>query len=237
MISPEPTKKKKLKAYGYIATLIFLIAAVLIFLYLKYPNLLTIFTEQNKTREFIVQHGVRAPFILIGLQVFQIIFAPIPGHFIGFAAGYLFGAFKGTVYCLLGILIGASITFWLGRIFGRGLLKLFIPEESMQKFDNYVVRKGPFIVFILLLIPFSPLGDIFYYLSGLTAIPFLIYILMVLIARLPNSYVNNLIGAKALTFSAREWVIFLSVLLVLGLIFYFNRKKIEGLILRFVKFR
>ncbi len=229
------TKKKKLLAYGYIAGLIVIITAVLVFLFLKYPNLLTVFTEQTKIREFVAQYGVRAPFILIGLQILQIIFAPIPGHLIGFVAGYLFGAIKGTTFCLIGIVIGASITFWIGRIFGRGLLKLFISPKSMKKFDDYVVRKGPFIIFVLLLVPFSPLGDILYYLSGLTAIPFLIYIIMVLIARLPNSFVNNLIGAKAFSFTAREWVIFLIILIFFALVFYLNRKHIERIILRFAK--
>jgi len=238
--APRPvgnnTKKKKLLAYSYIAGLIVIIAAVLVFLFLKYPNLLTVFTEQSKTREFVAQYGIRAPFILIGLQILQIIFAPIPGHLIGFVAGYLFGSFKGTLFCLLGIFVGASITFWIGRIFGRRLLKLFISQPNIRRFDNYVVRKGPFIIFVLLLIPFSPLGDILYYLSGLTAIPFLVYIIMVLIARLPNSYVNNLIGAKAFSFTAREWIIFLIILVIFALVFYFNRKKIENLILRFVHY-
>jgi uncharacterized membrane protein YdjX (TVP38/TMEM64 family) len=231
-----PEKKKKLLGYVYITILIALIAAGLIYLFKRYPNLLAVFTEQNKIREIITRHGVRAPFILIGLQVFQIIIAPIPGHIIGFVAGYLFGISRGIIYCLLGVVLGASITFWIGRIFGRKLLQLFISQENMQRFDRYVLLKGPFVIFILLLLPVTPLGDILFYLSGLTAMPFLIFLIMALIARLPSTVVNNLIGAKAFTFTAREWIFFLIVLIILSLLFYLSRKKIENIILRFVKY-
>lgn len=207
-----------------------------ILLFRRYPDISRFFTDQTKIRSYITNYGVKAPFILIGLQVFQIVFAPIPGHILGFAAGYLFGALNGTLYCLAGIFIGASIAFWIGRLFGRRLLQTFINPDKMHHFDNYVIHKGPFVIFVLLLLPFSPLGDIIYFLSGLTAIPFLIYILIVLIARIPNNFINNLIGAKAFTFTVREWIIFAVVLAVLAFIFYLNRKRIENLIHKLVKY-
>jgi len=229
-------EKRKYSQLVILAVLLLAIIIGFIVLLRCYPNLLEFFTDQAKIREYIMQYGVRAPFILIGLQVFQIIFAPIPGHLIGFAAGYLFGAFKGTLLCLAGIFIGASIAFWIGRLFGRRLLQTFVNPQKMHHFDNYVINKGPFVIFVLLLLPFSPLGDILYYLSGLTAIPFLIYILIVLIARVPNNFINNLIGAKAFTFTAREWIIFAVVLAVLAFIFHLNRKRIENIIHKLVKY-
>ncbi|MCX7785191.1 MAG: VTT domain-containing protein [candidate division WOR-3 bacterium] len=209
-ILTDTNNSSKAKFFGiaYLVLLITFIIVIAFLLFTKYPILLTVFTDQPKIRDFISQFGIKAPFILIGLQVLQIIFAPIPGHLIGFIAGYLFGVLKGTVFCLIGIFIGASITFWLSRFFGRRLLKLFISKENLEKFDLYVVRKGPFVIFTLLLIPFSPLGDIIYYLSGLTAIPYFVYVVLVIIARLPNNLVNNLIGAKAFNFTLKEWVIF-----------------------------
>lgn len=227
--------QRNTKIYFYIALIVLILAIALILLFTKAPGFWLIFSDQQKIRNFISSFGVKAPMILIALQVLQIIFAPIPGHFIGFSAGYLFGIFKGTFLCLLGIGIGSTITFWLSRVFGRRLLLIFINPESMKRFDNYIVRKGPFIIFILLLIPFSPLGDVVYYLSGLTAIPFGFFLLMVIIARLPSNFIYSLLGAKAFSFTVREWLIFLIVLVILTLLFYRNRRRIERIILRFVK--
>lgn len=229
--------RAKFLGVTYLLLFIAIIILITFYLFAKYPILLTIFTDQPKIRDFISQFGIKAPFILIGLQILQIIFAPIPGHLIGFVAGYLFGVLRGTICCLLGILGGASITFGVARIFGRRLLKLFIAQENMEKFDRYVVRKGPFVIFTLLLIPFSPLGDILYYLSGLTAIPYLVYIVLVLIARLPNILINNLIGAKAFTFTLKEWIIFLLLLFIFAAIFYWQRNNIERIILKQIKIK
>lgn len=230
--------KKSRKHFLLVLILIALLLIVigLVFIVKRYPGLLTVFTDQEKTRAFINQYGVRAPFILIGLQILQIVFAPIPGHLLGFAAGFVFGAVKGTMLCLVGIVVGASITFWIARIFGRRLLLTFVSHEKMHRFDNYIIHKGPFVIFVLLLMPFSPIGDIIYYFSGLTAMPFLVYLIMVIIARIPNNFVNNLIGAKAFTFTSREWIIFIVILTVLAFIFCLNRKKIENTIEKLVKY-
>jgi len=227
--------KRRWIAYAYLFLLIVVIVLAIVFLVKRYPNLLAIFLDQQKIRTFVISHGVRAPIILIGLQVLQIIVAPIPGHIIGFAGGYLFGALRGILYCMIGVVLGATITFWIGRIFGRGLLQMFISHENMNRFDRYVLMKGPFIIFVLLLIPITPLGDILFYLSGLTAMPFFIFLIMAVIARTPSNVINNLIGAKASSFSAQEWIIFLVVIAVFVLLFYLNRKRIEKIILRFVK--
>jgi uncharacterized membrane protein YdjX (TVP38/TMEM64 family) len=231
----KPPKKKRIIAYCYIGFIIIILTLTLIFLFRRFPNLWAIFADQQKIRAFISGYGVRAPMILVGLQVLQIIFAPIPGHLIAFTSGYLFGAINGTLLSILGIAIGGTIAFWIARFFGRRVLLTFISSDKMHKFDDYILHKGPFIIFILLLIPFSPLGDVIYYLSGLTPLPFLVFFIMVIIARLPGNIVSNLIGAKAFTFTGRDWLIFLGIIIVFALVFYFYRKHIEKIILRFVE--
>ncbi len=238
MVAVQPTEQKPKRgwiAYLYLFSLIAIIILAAVFLNKRYPNLLTTFLDQQKIRAFVTSYGVRAPIILVGLQVLQIIIAPIPGHIIGFVGGYLFGALRGILYCMLGVIIGATLTFWIGRIFGRGLLQLFISHENMNRFDRYVITKGPFIIFVLLLLPVTPLGDILFYLSGLTAMPFLVFLIMAVIARTPSNVINNLIGAKAATFNFQQWIIFIIVIAVFILLFYLNRNRIEKIILRFVK--
>lgn len=238
MVEKNPVEQKPERGwipYLYLFSLIVVVILVFVFLFHRYPNLIKIFLDQQKIRAFVVSHGTRAPIILIALQVLQIIVAPIPGHIIGFVGGYLFGAWRGILYCMLGVVIGATLTFWIGRIFGRGLLQLFISRENMNRFDRYVLMKGPFIIFVLLLIPVTPLGDILFYLSGLTAMPFFIFLIIAVIARTPSNVINNLIGAKAATFNLQQWIIFIIVIAVFILLFYLNRQRIEKIILRFVK--
>ncbi|MCX8015428.1 MAG: hypothetical protein N2748_05360, partial [candidate division WOR-3 bacterium] len=83
------SQPKKGYIYFYIALLILILAAVLIFLFIKVPGFWLIFSDQQRIRNFVSSFGVKAPLILVAIQILQIIFAPIPGHFIGFTAGYL----------------------------------------------------------------------------------------------------------------------------------------------------
>jgi len=231
---PSPAQKRT-TAFFYLGFIVIVFILGLIFLYQKFPNLWETLSDQQKIRSFISGYGVRAPLILVGLQVLQIIFAPLPGHFIAFSSGYLLGVVKGTLLSLLGITIGCTLTFWISRFFGRQTLLNFISNDKMSKFDEYILHKGPFILFVLLLIPFSPLGDVIYYLAGLTPIPFFVFLLMVIIARLPSNIINNLIGAKAVTFTKQDWLVFLAIIIIFASLFYLFRRQIERLILRFVK--
>ncbi|MCX7757961.1 MAG: VTT domain-containing protein [candidate division WOR-3 bacterium] len=150
----------------------------------------------------------------------QIIFAPFPGHWVGFVSGFVFGVLHGLIYSLTGILLGATIDFWLGRLLGRKFLMVFVSTEKIKIFDFYVLKYGTAIIFLLLLLPFSPLGDVVYYLAGLTAVPFLFFLFMVFLARLPNALFFNLLGAKVVDLGMPIVLVFVGVLVVVGVIFY-----------------
>ncbi len=215
------------------ALFVLLFIILILILFRRYPQLPLILTNPQEIRAFVSQFGLRAPLVFIALQVVQIIVAPLPGYIVELVAGYIFGAWHGTIYCMLGILIGSSLAFSIGRLFGRNLLQTFINKEKMQRFDDYVVHKGPFIIFLLLL--FSLLGDFTYYLAGLTPIPYLIFIFMVLIARLPTNIAYNLVGSKAFSLSLAQWLILIGILLLLAGLFYRFRHQIEKIIIRLTK--
>ncbi|MEO0131336.1 MAG: VTT domain-containing protein [candidate division WOR-3 bacterium] len=215
----------KKNCYGpYILILIILIIGVL--LIIKHFNYFTaIFSNPTRLKEILTSSfgedfRIYAPLVLIGLQTLQIVFAPFPGHWIGFVAGFIFGAVRGCIYSLIGILLGATIDFWLARLLGRRFLIMFISLEQMRTFDFYVLKYGTIIIFLLLLLPFSPLGDIIYYLAGLTAVPYLFFLFMVILARLPNALFFNLLGANATKLDMSIVLVFMGILAIIGLIFY-----------------
>lgn len=62
-----------------------------------------------------LDRGLRpfAPFIFVLLQASQIVLAPIPGQLIAFVGGYLFGVVQGTIYSLIGAVLGRQSYFSL----------------------------------------------------------------------------------------------------------------------------
>ncbi len=228
-MSQKPTEKRKkiLTIIGVSVIVLVIILAIFIFA----PQIIELFKHRDQLRQTILAAGIWAPLAMIGFQILQILIAPLPGNIVSFVSGFIFGTLNGTVFSMMGVIIGSILTFLLARLLGRKILRYLISEEKFQKFDRYTLKQGPFILLLLLIVP-NPIGDGVFYLAGLTNIPLLFYLILVIIGRIPSNFVNNLIGAKATTFTHREWIIFGIIILAIILLYYLNKKRIEGFFLK-----
>ncbi len=190
-----------------------------------------LFKNPEELRQLVRSTGVWSPLAIIGLQLLQIVFAPLPGNITAFAAGYALGFWPTILYLMLGVLGGSAVAFLIARLFGRRILHLFVPPDALRRFDQQVIQRGTFFLFLLLLVP-NPLGDWIYYLAGITAIPFPLFLTLVLIARLPSNIIECGIGASAINFGWREWLIFALLVTGLSALYLLNRNRIEKLLAR-----
>jgi uncharacterized membrane protein YdjX (TVP38/TMEM64 family) len=200
------------------------------------------FRNPEQLQHLVASWGIWAPLGFVGLQLVQVIVAPLPGNVVAIAGGYVFGVGKALSLCMVGVVVGAAVCFLLSRSVGRRLLRLFVPEKTMDQFDEFAARRGPLYVFLLLLVP-NPLGDWLYYLAGLTALPLPLFLLQVLIARIPTNLFETFIGSQAARLGSRgyhlawwQWTVFGALVLVLAIVYFLNRKRIEALFLRFTKY-
>lgn len=184
------------------------------------------FRNPEEIRLLVKSWGIWAPLGVIILQLIQIVVAPLPGNMMSFASGYALGFWPTIVWLILGVLGGATLAFIIAKVSGRRLLRLFVPSEALAKFDALVLKRGLCYIFLLLLVP-NPLGDWVYYLAGLTGIGYPIFLLLVFIARLPSNVIECGLGAKAINFGLREWLILvvLAGLMVVG--YFLKQRQIE----------
>lgn len=114
---------------------------------------LAFLSDAGALRAFIRQYGFRAPLVLGVLQILQVVIAPIPGQVLAVVAGYLFGAWWGTLYNVIGITGGSTIAFWLSRRFGRAYVENIVHEEVLASFDAISDDYGRVTLFLLFLVP------------------------------------------------------------------------------------
>jgi uncharacterized membrane protein YdjX (TVP38/TMEM64 family) len=153
------------KAFIKIAILLAIIVLG-IFLF-SYYDLYRFFISRRKIIEFVNSFGPLAVVIFIGLQVLQVIVAPIPGEVNGFIGGYLYGPILGTLYSTIGLTIGSWIAFALARWLGLPFVEKVIDSKILRKYDHFMEHRGTLITFILFLIPGFP-KDALSYIVGLS---------------------------------------------------------------------
>jgi uncharacterized membrane protein YdjX (TVP38/TMEM64 family) len=136
-------------------------------LYLLFPlGMVEYFTNRHLLTHVIIQHRTNAVFIFIGLQILQVVAAPVPGEVTGFVGGIMFGTLGGIVYSTIGLTIGSWIAFSLARMAGRPLVEKIVNPATINRYDYVMRHKGIFLTFLMFLIPGFP-KDLLCYLLGL----------------------------------------------------------------------
>jgi len=67
-----------------------------VFLFFYY-DLYSLFLDRRKLIQFVSSFGPLSVVIFIGIQILQVLIAPIPGEISGFIGGYLYGPYLGTL--------------------------------------------------------------------------------------------------------------------------------------------
>jgi uncharacterized membrane protein YdjX (TVP38/TMEM64 family) len=173
-----------------------LIVAGLIFLGVKYTVPLTrLVSDAGKFGNYLQSFGTLGVMVFVLIQSVQVVIAPIPGELTQFAGGYIYGTWLGTLYSMAGILLGSMVVFALGRGLGFPLLRLFISEKVLQKF-NFLINhpKTELVILVLFLIPGSP-KDMLTYIAGLTPVKPVRFFVTAMVARFPGILLSSFIGA------------------------------------------
>lgn len=192
------------------------------------------FRSPAELRELVQHWGVWAPAGTVLFQMLQIVVAPLPGSVMSFACGYALGLWPTIVWLMAGVALGATIDFALARLLGRRLLRHLVPPDKLARLDDVIVRRGAFYVFLLLLVP-NPLGDWIYYLAGLTPIPFPLFLVFVLAARLPSNLLECGLGSSATRFGVREWLLLGALVTLATLLYLFNQRRIDSFLERLAR--
>lgn len=172
---------------------IFILTLVLIAVFLIVRPYLDVVSDPREVRIFILEFGILGPIVLILLQSAQVVLAPVPGQVLAVVAGYLYGAWWGTLYNMIGVTIGSAIAFWLARRYGRPYVENIVHEDILSSFDaidDEYARLGLFVVF---LVPGLP-DDAICFLGGLTKLPLWQLISIAVVGRFPAFFLINVVG-------------------------------------------
>ena len=197
MDAREVEKKKNDRKTKAAAVIILVTAIGLTFCVLYFGNLKRMATDPVYAREWFAAHHPYSALVYCLLTIVQIFAAFIPGEPLELAAGYAFGAVRGTFLCLLAEGIGSVIVLLLVRRFGPSVVNLFFSDEQLDqlKFLHYSPKRLLLFAAIFMM-PGTP-KDLLCYFAGLTDIDLTKLIIICTLGRIP-SVVTSTLGGSAI---------------------------------------
>ena len=140
----------------------------------------------DSTLEFTSEHLIIGAILLILLRTLSNVLPAIPGGMIVFSAVPIFGWFVAFICNVVGILLGASIAFFLARIYREPLVERFASLNKIHTLGKQVSGKKQFMALVAFRLFTVPVVDISSYVIGLTKISYPKFALATFIATLPT---------------------------------------------------
>jgi len=198
-------------------------------LYVAVRQYLPFLTNARALRAWVAEFGPLAPLAFVIVQAVQVVVAPIPGQAIALMGGYLFGPVAGTLYSLLGVLIGSAIAFQLAKRFGRPFVERVFHEEIIAGFDGFVERIGVPGLFLFVVVPGLP-DDMICFLSGLTTWRLRTFLPVMALGRLPSYALTVYAGDELANGRAGLALVLLALVAVLSVAGYYNQDRIRAFV-------
>ncbi|MGI6204011.1 MAG: TVP38/TMEM64 family protein [Anaerovoracaceae bacterium] len=189
--------KRRLKEINSVVKLLILLGIIIgipVYIYFFQHQIIDTFSSLESTNAYFEAHKTGNIFIILGLQIVQIMISVIPGQWIQFGAGYIYGLVIGIILSVIGAVIGTTVAYYLARFLGHDAVTLFFKEETIENYTEMLnSKKGVTIVFLIYLIPGLP-KDLCCYAAGLSDMKLRPFLLISTVGRLPAMTGSILIG-------------------------------------------
>ncbi|WP_378954185.1 TVP38/TMEM64 family protein [Pelosinus sp. sgz500959] len=178
-------KKSAVKA-GF---LVVIVLAVLLLVHFVGVSRLT----PEAIRKLILSFGWWGPAAYIFIYTIRPLLL-FPAIILTLAGGLAFGPWWGTLYVVIGGLLGACLCFVIARFLGQEKMKKYLGQfPQIQAFDDQIVEHGFRTMLIMRVVPIFPYDPVSY-LAGLSNIRFRDYALATGIGMIPGAFAYNVLG-------------------------------------------
>lgn len=156
--------------------------------------------------------------LIVLLQIFQMIFAPIPGGPVAVMMGFMFGPVVGTLLTIVSTALGTLLIIWCVKRFGMKFVNMFINSKGFEKLKFLHDPSGrDTLLFLLFLIPGTPKDLITFFAPFTGARPRNIVVLAS-VARIPSIFLMVYLGDAISEGNLVKSAIILTIAAVIGLI-------------------
>ena len=215
-MADRKTPRKTFTAKQKVQIVLTILAVLFLFVvgYFIGKPMVALVSDPGEFQVWVERQGILGVLAFIGMVIFQVFAAIIPGGPFQIGAGYAFGVWKGSLICDFATTLASVVIFLLVRRFGVSFIELFIDKEKLEsiKFlkDNEKVEG---ILFLLFLIPGTP-KDLLSYFAGLTRIKLSHSIFICGVGRFPAIFLSCISGSALSTAQYELAIVAMVVIIV-----------------------
>ena len=174
--------KEVLAKTCFLAEILLLLAAVVFFVIIK-TGFIEIVRDEEEFRAFLERAGVWMSIVFIAVQFLQVVILPIPSTVTVVAGSALFGPLLGSVYSLIGILLGSFTAFAVGRFAGYRVVAWLVGKETLDKWLDKIKGKDKIFLSAMFVLPVFP-DDVLCFVAGLSSMSFCLFAVVIVLSRI-----------------------------------------------------
>lgn len=227
---------KKILIYAAFIAVALIVITVLVVFWQQFLHILSSFVIQERYSsigEYIREYGVLGMFIIIALQMFQVIITVLPSEPVQLAAGICYGTFGGSLLCLTGVIIGNQIMY----LFIRNMHYIFTSkkrrrqQEELKRKIEGSNRNLIWMFMLLYITPAIPFGLICIIICS-TGLKWWKYTLLTSLCPIIPITFSVFAGSAVVSSSPQGSAIMMIVIVVIVITVLFNRHRMVALLFR-----
>lgn len=212
-----------------LSTYVFILFCLILLLILQKTGFFEMVRDAEHLQSYLQKAGIWMPLLYILLQYLQVVVLPIPSVVSTVAGVALFGAFKTTIYSLIGIVLGSYTAFFIGRKLGHKAVVWMIGEDTLDKWQTKLKGKDNLFLTVMFLFPMFP-DDVLCFLAGLSSMSTKYFLIMIVVCRILG-VAGTCYSVDFIPFNTwwgiLIWIAFFALILAAFIVIYKNMDKIQ----------
>lgn len=206
--------------------------AVLYFIYyiLTKTNLLEQITSFDDLRQLILGFGGWGIITYIVINLLQCLVIPVPTTLTVLVGTAIYGPFVAFLYAAIGVIIGSSIAFVIGRYCSRPVINWIFGKNKVEKYQNLLNERAELILFLTLTLPLFP-DDLICMMAGISNIKYYKFLLISIIARgVGLASISFLGSGRIIPFKGwgiAVWILLACAIAMIAIVAFKKRNKIK----------
>lgn len=200
-----------------------------LFVLLK-TGFLDVMRDEGNFESYLERAGAWMTALFISLQFLQVVILPIPSTVTVVAGAALFKPFWGSIYSLIGIVLGSLVAFLIGRYAGTRVVSWMVGKETLDKWLKKIKGKDKLLLTAMFLLPVFP-DDVLCFVAGFSSMSIWYFLVVILISRVlaifTTSYSITLIPFDT-WWGILIWAVLLALVVVLFVFLYKKSDAILG---------